>query len=226
MRSAMRCAACVLQSSHDAAPIAATAAMMRSHDASMPVPPSCSRVDTEPGSLSHAYGEREVLSLPRGMIWRNARGPRARYLLLQRGLRRGQVDAAVGPSAVPPVFAHGARGRVFKVWCSEFEILTRFCLRSGATANPSLPAEAPRDALAGLGEAEHPSRPACPPVPSALPQALLPRERMVESRGSADKLMAPIGRHSLTCRSSPASSKARACSRAGSLGRSCSETQT
>ena len=125
MRSAMRCAACVLQTSHDAAPIAATAAMMRSHDASMPVPPSCSRVDTEPGSLSHAYGEREVLSLPRGRIWRTARGPRARYLLLQRGLRRGQVDAAVGPSAVPPVFAHGARGRVFKVWCSEFEILTR-----------------------------------------------------------------------------------------------------
>ena len=126
MRPAMRCAACVLQTSHDAAPIAATAAMMRSHAASMPVPPSCSRVDTEPGSLSHAYGEREVFSLPRGMIWRTARGPRARYLLLQRGLRRGQVDAAVGPSAVPPVFAHGARGRVFKVWCSEFEILTRF----------------------------------------------------------------------------------------------------
>lgn len=87
-------------------------------------------------------------------------------------------------------------------------------------------AEAPKDALAGLGEAEHPSRPACPPVPSALPQALLPRERMVESRGSADKLMAPIGRHSLTCRSQPDSSTARACSRAGSRGGSCSETQT
>ena len=99
-------------------------------------------------------------------------------------------------------------------------------LRSGATANPSLPAEAPRDALAGLGEAEHPSRPACPPVPSALPQALLPRERMVESRGSADKLMAPIGRLGLTCRSQPDSSTARACSRAGTRGGSCSETQT
>ena len=66
MRSAMRCAACVLHTSHDAAPIAATAAMMRSHAASMPVPPSCSRVDTEPGSLSHAYGEREVFRFQGG----------------------------------------------------------------------------------------------------------------------------------------------------------------
>ena len=124
-------------------------------------------------------------------------------------------------------FSPTVRGAEFsRSGAASSRYLRGFGLRSGATANPSLPAEAPRDALAGLGEAEHPSRPACPPVPSAVPQALLPRERMVESRGSADKLMAPIGRLGLTCRSKPDSSKARACSRAGSRGESCSETQT
>lgn len=52
MRSAILCAACVLQSSHDAVPMAATAAMMSSHADSMSVPPSCLLLDTEPGSLS------------------------------------------------------------------------------------------------------------------------------------------------------------------------------
>ena len=101
-------------------------------------------------------------------------------------------------------------------------------LRSGATANPSLPAEAPGNAqVRGLGEAL--STPRGLPARQChqlCPMALLPRERMVESRGSADKLMAPIGRLGLTCRSQPDSSTARACSRAGPRGESCSETQT
>ena len=225
MRSAMRCAACVLQTSHDAAPIAATAAMMRSHAASMSAPPSCSRRYGAREPLACLWRERGF-SLPRGRIWRTARGPRARYLHGLRPGGRGQVNASCWYRSPRSEFPAPLR-RAFvlsRCWagCDAFHPVLRF---RHLAPWPTL-RDAPRDALAGLGEAEHPSRPACPPVPSALPQALLPRERMVESRGSADKLMAPIGRLGLTCRSQPDSSTARACSRAGSRGESCSETQT
>ena len=154
MRSAMRCAACVLQSSHDAAPIAATAAMMRSHAASMPVPPSCCRRYGAWEPLACLWRERgfvaskgeylEKRERPPGSVSAAAAGPSAGT---SRRSRRPLCSAArFRPRCAGPSF----QGLVQRVR-DTYEVSG---LRSGATANPSLPAEAPGNAqVRGLGEA-------------------------------------------------------------------------